>query len=98
LLPIAFQEYFSLDLLYHRFFYFRNSATHPKVTFFYARLQNRVHIPANMPPQAANSSTDTVTISGAKLEVIRATLCRMDFKGIFIAVGEDLGLAQPKTA
>lgn len=49
-----------------------------------------------MPPKT--DSSDSATVSGQKLEVIRATLCRMDFKGVFIPVGEDLGLARPKSA
>ena len=46
----------------------------------------------------ASTVSDSVTISGAKLDTLRAVLCCAEFKGTFIPAGEILGLAQPKHA
>lgn len=51
-----------------------------------------------MTPKVTSSSSDGVTISASKLNVIRAVLCHADFNGIWTAVGEQLGLATPRTS
>lgn len=44
-----------------------------------------------MPPKAVPAG-DSVTLSGPKLDALRAVLCQVDFNGTFVPAGEMIGL------